>query len=81
MKKKRSFEEVEKRVEENLIYDIYYEEFDRIRHRQIQNEWLKTPEGINEVGTENAEKNIKENELKVLIANQKLAFLKSLIIN
>lgn len=74
-KKKPNLKEIETRIDTTLPYAYYEQHYRALREIELENEWYATKEGQDEVGAEVAEKRINENNKKVEVIKQRLAFV------
>ena len=78
---KNKIKQIEDNIKNNLALKIYEAKYEILYHMEIQNNWFSTQAGKDSIGSLEAEKMIKNNNLKVEGIKTELEFLKTQINN
>ena len=75
-----SIKGIEKNINDTILFAWYEGVYGEMRRIELQNEWLKTQAGKDDLGSEIAEERIKQQEAQIKSKVKQLEFITSLIL-
>lgn len=69
--------DIEQKINESIVNELYEQYFHQKRALEIQNEWFKTDEAKEMNGKDTAKKNIEDNEKTITRLEKELEFFKN----
>jgi hypothetical protein len=75
----KKLKEIKTKIDEKYLYDMYEESYMTLVDVELQNQWLCTDEGKEQVGKEEAETMFAKNRMEMSFISKKLKFIEDLL--